>query len=302
MFLALLPLLEVAIAQEVYKGQILVTKQSFSQKDNQLHVEMNVDYERLAIGQDESVTLTPVIRSGSKCFELPSVVINSPQKQKVYYRKVAFNSKKHSNKKAKAIAAVIKEDDKKSRTYAYKADVPFEAWMTEGGLFVETKECGCNGKTAQTYEDKISDGVKIVKPRTSAITDEVDRKVLAWINILAPLPETEKKFRVEGNIPLVDNHGLFSRNSDEKQNYEIYYRLRDAIRDIRRETSTTITAVKVTGYTAPIGNLRKNEKNSLDRSLALKDYLRTTCSREITVGSNLGCRRLGFYNDPGKRI
>ncbi len=62
--------------------------------------------------------------------------------------------------------------------------------------------------------------------------------------------------------------------SEEKQNFEIYYRLRDALREVRRETGTELAKVRVTGYGAPVGNLKKNETNALIRALKLKEYLR----------------------------
>lgn len=69
-----------------------------------------------------------------------------------------------------------------------------------------------------------------------------------------------------------------------KQNFEIYHRMRNALRDIRREAGTKLVKVKITGYGAPVGNLQKNEVDALVRSLKLKDYLR---ENRLTAGTPL---------------
>lgn len=57
--------------QEFYRGELFVTGQHFSQTDGHLTVELSVDFENLQMPSDESLTVTPVLKSGEYEQELP---------------------------------------------------------------------------------------------------------------------------------------------------------------------------------------------------------------------------------------
>ena len=67
-------------------GQIQITRRSFSLSGSQLHIQMEVNYEGLQMPSDESLTLTPFLLAGEQSFDLPSILINGAEKQKVYER------------------------------------------------------------------------------------------------------------------------------------------------------------------------------------------------------------------------
>ena len=100
------------------------------------------------------------------------------------------------------------------------------------------------------------------------------------MNFIEPAPDKDTLRTITGSIPYF---GRDSREkgekplgglSEEKQDFEIYHRLRNALQDIRRESGTELSKVEITGYGAPIGNLKKNEMNAPVRALSLKGYLR----------------------------
>jgi outer membrane protein OmpA-like peptidoglycan-associated protein len=268
----------IAMAQDLYKGQIKVSGQHFSQKDNQLQVEMEINYEGLAIDSNESLTLTPYLQGVDQRLNLPSVLINGVQEQKAYNRSMTLDKGKSdsgSDKKSDMPVIVLRHDRMKAHNFNYKISVPFQDWMNGCSLYVESEECGCNGKTAHTFQDRVSDELKITHPHTSAITSEIDRKVLSWIDILPAPKETETDLAITGSIPLSNAH-LFRGNSQRKLNHEVYYKLLEAVRDVRQMNGVTVTDIVVTGYSSPIGNLSKNERKALNRSLSLKEYLYDT--------------------------
>ena len=84
--------------QEFYRGELFVTGQHFSQTDGHLTVELSVDFENLQMPSDESLTVTPVLKSGEYEQELPSVLINGAEKQKVYQRSQALSAGKRNGK------------------------------------------------------------------------------------------------------------------------------------------------------------------------------------------------------------
>jgi len=268
----------IIVAQDVYKGQIAVSGQHFSQKDNQLQIEMDINYEGLKIDSNESLTLTPYLQGVDQRLELPSVLINGVQEQKAYNRSEVLDKGKTSpgtGKTSGMPVIVLRHDRMKVHNFNYKIEVPFKEWMNESSLYVESEECGCNGKTAHTFQDRISEELKISHPRTSVITTEIDRKVLSWIDILSAPKETETDLSVTGSIPL-NNARLFRGNSRRKLNHEVYYKLLEAVRGVRQMNGVTVTDIVVTGYSSPIGDLAKNERKALNRSLSLKEYLYET--------------------------
>ena len=97
-----------------------------------------------------------------------------------------------------------------------------------------------------------------------------------WWNFIQPAPDKDTLHCITGSIPYFkrkegqkDGKQL-GELSEEKQNFEIYCRLRDALHDVRQEMGTELAKISVTGYGVPVGNLKKNETNALIRALKLK--------------------------------
>ena len=119
-------------------GQIQVTRRSFSLSGNQLHIQMDVNYEGLQMPSDESLTLTPRLQADDQAFSLPSILINGTEKQKVYERVRVLH----------------------------------------------TEECGCNGKEAGVYHDKIASGILLPEVEVPGLEKEVDVRCLSWVNFI----------------------------------------------------------------------------------------------------------------------
>jgi hypothetical protein len=138
--------------QEFYRGELFVTGQHFSQTDGHLTVELSVDFENLQMPSDESLTVTPVLKSGEYEQELPSVLINGAEKQKVYQRSQALSAGKRNGKvRTSPIPAVVIRDDLAvSRAFTYKVSVPYEEWMEWAVLLLRSQECATGGKGIST--------------------------------------------------------------------------------------------------------------------------------------------------------
>lgn len=263
-------------AQEFYRGEMFITGQEFSLTDGRLNIDLSVDFEGLKMPSDESLTVTPVLINGENDQALPAVLINGTEKQKVYQRQQEFAG---GRSPAPMPAVVIRNDARMSRSFRYRVAVPYQEWMKDALLLIRSQECDCHGKQGNVYEDKVADRMNLPKVRTSAWDMDTDRKYLAWVNFIEPAPDKDTLHTVTGSIPYFDkekrNKGekTLGELSESKQNFEIYHRLRNALQNIRRETGTELLKVKITGYGAPVGNLKKNEMNALARSLNLKGYL-----------------------------
>ncbi|MBP1594326.1 MAG: hypothetical protein H6Q12_1344 [Bacteroidetes bacterium] len=262
-----------ALGQEAYKGQIFVTKQQFTRQGEMLHVNMNVDYAGIGLSSNQTLTVTPVLKSTSRNVTMSSVIINGP---------VRYQNAKKTNKKKNYrinIPVVLVKDSKKDlRSFTYKVNIPFEDWMEGSTLYIQTEESDKNGKNKHMYEDKILDGIQVSSDVASNIdvlksSARIDNNLPLWVNIVTPVADKNKSLCLKGSIPF---HGASNLEnlSEEKQNAEIYYRLRDAVRSVLEGSGTTITSVDVKGFTSPEGDYKKNEKQGAKRALSLKNYLR----------------------------
>ena len=259
--------------QQAYKGQLDVTDQHLSVRGGDLHVGMKVSYDHLKLPSDESLTLIPVLRSGDRSLELPSVVVNGTVKQRAYHRSEVLASASRKQVDLATPALVVRNTPKDSRQLTYKTEVPYAEWMKDAVLILRTRECGCSGKPSGIYEDRIDAGISLPQARTSTGKDGIDECYLSLVNVVPAESGQDASHVLRGTIPYWGTTGL-DKLADGKQYNEIYFRLREAVRSLEKENSTKVIGLKVTGYGAPAGNYRKNEKAAAKRALALKDYLR----------------------------
>jgi len=273
--LFLLLLVSVSYGQLAYKGQLDVTSKQLSVSGNVLRLCMSVNYEGLKLPSDESLTLTPVLTGSSgEQAELPSVIVNGYLKQKSYHRRQQLSGGgKVKSASTRNPALVIANTPKRTRQFDYKAGIPYKAWMKDATLMLRMRECGCNGKPAGVYEDKITERITQPQEHTSSVEKNIDTRYLNLVNIVPLVDGEDTLHALKGSIPFWGTNGL-DKLSGSKQAYEIYFRLREAVRSLQHQSGTTITTLKVTGYGAPTGNYRKNEKNASLHALFLKDYLR----------------------------
>jgi tetratricopeptide (TPR) repeat protein len=275
LFTCLLFVLQVPVlfvtAQEAYKGQIYVARQRFSLVENQLQVEMDINYEALHLPSNESLTLIPMLRTPSYSLSLPSVLINGTEKHKVYNREMNMSEQKSRDFVSPSV--VIRDDKKNARFFTYKVSVPYRDWMEESVLFLRVEECACNGKQAAVYEDKIANGITIPQGVAPRVAPGIDSRYLSLVNIITPGEERTKLYYLRGTFPFEISTDL-KKNALKKQHYEIYYRLRDLISAVQSQAGNELSYVHVTGYGTPIGNHHANEREATVRALALKDYLR----------------------------
>jgi outer membrane protein OmpA-like peptidoglycan-associated protein len=274
LFLLLVLVVGNAFGQEAYKGQIFLTQQRFTRQGDMLHVIMHVDYAGIGLRSNETLTVTPVLKSAIQNVTLSSVIINGPVRHHS-----AKKADKQKNYRINVPVVLVKDSKKNLRSFTYKVNIPFEDWMEGSTLYIQTEESDKNGKNKHMYEDKILDAIQVTpavlasNPDVLKSSPKIENNLLSWVNIIVPVADKNKALSLKGNIPF---HGVSNLEnlSEEKQNAEIYYRLRDAVRSVLEGSGTTITSVDVKGFTAPEGDYRKNEKQGAKRALSLKNYLR----------------------------
>ena len=148
---------------------------------------------------DESLTLTPFLLAGEQSFDLPSILINGAEKQKVYERtRVLGGASDARNGRNSTPSVVLKNDRKASRRFTYKVTVPFREWMAQADLMLHTEECGCNGREAATYDDRIASGILLPEVEVPGLEKSVDVRCLSWVNFI-PASLDSADYRLPAN-------------------------------------------------------------------------------------------------------
>lgn len=271
-FLLLVWLLSAPVmhGQPAYQGKLYVTHKSLSVSHGALNIALTVSYERLKLSSNESLTITPVLKGEGQVLELPSVQIKGAFEQRIYRREQALSSGSsiHRTSRVHPSLVILKDDHAKSRLFSYNYKVKYAAWMKKGMLFLRTGECGCNGKPARIFEDKIADGVTLPLMRAFPVGVAVDQFYLNMVNIVPVVDKGDTLDFIRGVIPYILG------KSEEKVANEIYFKLKQLVRSLQEQSGASITGLKIIGYGTPEGNYLKNERNASLRALALKNYLR----------------------------
>lgn len=112
-----------------------------------------------------------------------------------------------------------------------------------------------------------------------------DSMLLSWVGFLSPsvteAPKVEEvRQTVRGSIVLDYSRGQKTKY-DERNFVEAVYKLLAVTRPLKGTPGMSLEGIRLTGYTAPDGDYRVNERLGLQRALALKDYIR----REKSFGT-----------------
>ena len=271
MALMLLPM--TVIAQTAYKGQLRLSGVRITEQGDLLRLQFRASYGKNVLNHGETLNVKPVIKNDTRSQSLSSVVITA----------------KDSTTSLRRLNIPVAKIDDRSAEYAFNYDttIPMAEWMRSASLYIESEES--DGKSKQTYEDKVLDNLNILK-QTIAIKDssivacsEKHEKNITndsvsiranaeWIQFLAPSSSKVEQFTVGGVIPLADSRGIGGMHT-RKFNENVYNAI---LRDIALKIDTVamgVSRLSLVGYGAPTGNYQRNEMRSNARALELKNYL-----------------------------
>ena len=271
MALMLLPM--TVIAQTAYKGQLRLSGVRITEQGDLLRLQFRASYGKNVLNHGETLNVKPVLKNDTRSQSLSSVVITA----------------KDSTTSLRRLNIPVAKIDDRSAEYAFNYDttIPMAEWMRSASLFIESEES--DGKSKQTYEDKVLDSLNILK-QTIAIKDssivacsEKHEKNITndiasirakaeWIQFLAPSSSKVEQFTVGGVIPLADSRGIGGMHT-RKFNENVYNAI---LRDIALKIDTVamgVSRLSLVGYGAPTGNYQRNEMRSNARALELKNYL-----------------------------
>lgn len=251
------------VSTAIFNEQIPVKIQRLRQVVDSVQLIMDFDFKELGLGTDRSLILTPLLTDGKGHeLKMKNLMVNGNQRHKAFMREIQLNGWERDVRKN--YYDIVKLNDNR-KILRYKQTVPYETWMRNAQLDIETDLCGCAGHVQQLGNEKVAsriilEGVKVYN---------------AIPNVAYLVPEVEAvKSRSESNNVFLDfpvarteiNPG-FGNNPRELAKIE------GIINEIRNDKNVQVTGVMITGYASPEGNIDFNNQLSRGRAEALRNYL-----------------------------
>ena len=270
--------------QTAYKGQLHVSGERFSVQGQLLRVYMKVSYDASALNTGETLLFTPVLKTPSHYARMTTVAINGDSRERYEQRTDRLQQRRRIN-----IPVVTRDARTGTRSFVYDTTIPYQSWMAGSALYIECEESTWQGRHPHTYEDLLLSrlpmgrGGSSVSDVPSDVSETPRSSVMrisnSWVQFLAPAVSSVGSTMVTGRFLLPYDMRLSKRH---------YRQLADSLQEvIGRETSTYATrllSVELTGYGAPIGNRRKNERRAAEQTLQLRQLL---TDRHVTGENDL---------------
>lgn len=241
-------------AQKIYKGEI-ATSSELRQIDEVMYIDIQMDLSNLKLGKNRYMVLTPIISNQDESEEiyLSPVVINGKNRHKLYKREMAVSKQKPSQDYFTIISTKQKNEPLK-----YVDTTPFEDWMKNPKLRIEEFVCGCGGVPEELLTDYLDPSIRLVK--------EVEPpKPIQVVEIKEHIEEVDAFVEYPINQSVILN--------DFGNNHNILQQLRTGLDKIFSNDNLDISQVEIRGYASPEGPSALNQKLSVARADAMKEYL-----------------------------
>ncbi len=275
-----------AMAQMMYKGQFYINELRFHRSGQLLHITLRISYDKGVVNANESLLLTPVIKSRENVAYFSSVAINGSEREKAEHRADYLQDRRRIN-----IPVMVMENRKGTKSFAYETSIPYAEWMKDGQFYIETEECSYNGHKNHLYEDLLLTQIPIENQsapvpekrpvtRDNQLSDEASR-FAQWVEFIIPDTRTVKNVQRSGVIYWNNNRKNRDKMKKQKLNNYICEYLNDEIRAMQQEHyDARLSHITVTGYGVPIGKPVRNEKQSMRKALSLKNELSRNLSTD----------------------
>lgn len=266
-------------AQGAYKGQLHVSDEQFSIQGDMLRVHMKVSYDDKVLNTGETLTFTPVLKTGHQFVRLSSVAINGDSRERYERRVDKLKKRRRIN-----VPVVTRDNQRHTRFFIYDTTVPYQQWMASASMYAECEESTWQGRSPHTYEDLLMQRIPLGQPAGAlplygenmaatatsapALTFTGVRIAKEWVQFLSPEVVSTGGIVIRGTLRVPYDCRLTSAH---------YRTLVDSLQQaVSRETSSygsRLLGIELTGYGAPIGNRPKNEQRAAEQVLKLRQEL-----------------------------
>ena len=240
---------------------------------------MDIDLREMAVGTERSLTLTPILSNKKgKELALKSVLVNGRHRHKAFMREMELNGWERQVREAHYVVIPLNGENRK--VIRYRQSIPYENWMRDAELNLQSDLCGCGGHTQQLETDKLARRIVL----------EGAREYNPSVHVAYIRPEAEAvKARSEQSDVFLDFPVARTEiNPSFGNNPRELAKIESIINEIRTDKNLTVTGVMITGYASPEGNVNTNNQLARGRAEALRNYL----SMRVGIPSHL--YRVGY--------
>lgn len=164
--------------------------------------------------------------------------------------------------------------------YHYSAVIPYREWMGEGKIRIDASVGGCCGKPGREVH-----GNPVMSAVLPVVEPEPVKPVYRpeFIYVLPPAETTVKQRDISGEAYVVFASGKTAVDPAYRDNAAELEKIKATIDSVRADADVTITEVLLKGYSSPDGKYVTNERLSLARTKAIKDYVSSLDSLSESV-------------------
>lgn len=257
LLIAVLP----ATAQKITFPENITYSANINQKENHLHINLDINLDNVHIPRQEMVVLTPVLVTENNIeYHLAPAVIAGTTRYKAINRLLGYGNQVFGQ----VPRALVKRKNGSAQKATLTYVIPYEDWMRGADMYLYGDASGCVncGNTEKKYLVQNN----IVEPLPPLFTPQYQ---VSYI-----VPEAEVKMRSENFVARINYQvNRFELLPNYGNNATVLKEVDDLIRELQNDPDLTITQHKVTGYASPEGNFNSNLTLSANRAKSFMDYL-----------------------------
>lgn len=215
--------------------------------NQQINVQMDLDYTQIPLKSNQELTVTPVLRSGKNEVVMPTVVFAGRQR---YYYRLRNNETN---------VPLVRSG--KNATMSYQASFPYEPWMNNSELVMNYKVDGCCGNQLASF---------FTPMQTVNFTPPTYTAEFVYIP-----PQAEKvKIRQETGTAYIDF--IVNKTAIDpayRNNAAELAKISNTVNNVKNDPDYTITGMSIKGFASPEGNYENNVRLAKGRTEALEQYV-----------------------------
>ncbi|GHV16492.1 hypothetical protein FACS1894169_10270 [Bacteroidia bacterium] len=236
---------------DAQQGIALNTKRvTFEYDKENVYVGIPLNLQDYYVELGDSLTLTPLIKSGTKILELPKLVLIGQGKQGFYlYNRNYANTKSYSHPQVS-----------NQKNQLYKITVAYERWMDNSRLEIKVDLNKIGGVPLYKFTEVLKNSIreKVVPTKPEFLADRSSRieGVVSTESVVFDLRHSSKK-------------------SFDIANQEEMDKIKTMLDWLMFDESVSLIGVYITAYTSIDGIYYENEELTKEQALAFKRVLQT---------------------------
>lgn len=268
--------LGILFCTESFSQNITITDSQIREKDDKVSVNFTVEADK--IKSDERLILTPVLFNGSQKVNLTSVILSGRNRS--------------ITDKRKSLPPGIRAN--KSQRIPYKAAVPYESWMGEISLMIESKVESCCTERDLPPQTVLTDKlirydvillpIAPVAPTLSPVEKlNLEVPFLVPMKEYAVLKESTDIMRAEGALIVRFRQGKSMIDPSYDDNAKSLEQVCYVLRLIAEDPNASVGKIVLAGASSPEGMNTRNDQLAQKRIQALKNYLKEKANTDISL-------------------